>query len=129
MNTTSYHIVRIALAITFVWTGVFIYMEPDIWGSMVAPWVLHLLPMPIHQVMIDTAILDICIGILFLINPLIWIAALLGALHLISVLIATGVSDITVRDIGLLGACIAVALSGLPLSISRKFNNNTIEHI
>ena len=57
-----------------------------------------------------TAILDIVIGALFLIDCFTWLAALVGALHLITVLTVSGITDITVRDIGLLAGTVALAV-------------------
>ena len=70
--------------------------------------------------MVATAILDIGIGVLLLVNRLVWMAALAGAIHLIIVLATSGVTDITVRDVGLLAAALALAVNFLPKSFYDK---------
>ena len=105
----SYHILRIALGITFVWIGILIFQNPETWGGYIQPWAADLLPIPLREAMIGTAILDIAVGFLFLIDVLTWAAGIIGALHLIVVLTTAGISGVTVRDIGILGGAIAIA--------------------
>lgn len=81
------------------------------------PWAMNLLPVPIEQAMIGTAILDIVIGVLLLIDLWMWVAALLGAAHLAIVLIVSGITEITVRDIGLLAAAVGLMIDSLPSAV------------
>lgn len=114
MNKASFHILRVGLAITFLWIGVLIFKQPEAWGGYLMPWAAGLLPIPIEQAMIGTAVLDIVIGILLLFDYFVWLAALVGTIHLIIILIVSGITDITVRDIGILAATIALMGSSLP---------------
>ena len=120
-NKSSYHILRFGLAITFVWIGILILKSPESWGGYLQPWAVGFLPISIKQALISTAILDILIGILLLIDWFTWLAALIGALHIIIVLTVSGITDITVRDIGLLTGCIALIIESIPLNIKNKF--------
>lgn len=116
MNKSPYHILRVGVAITFIWIGVLIFKNPESWGGMILPWAANLLPVPLKTAMISTAILDIAVGFFLLIDVFTWLAAGLGALHLIIVLATTGISSITVRDIGLLGAAIALMVQKWPFA-------------
>jgi len=78
------------------------------------PWVAGLLPIPIAQVMMGTAILDIAIGVFLLINFLSRLTAIVGAIHLAVILIVSGITDITVRDIGLLAGMLALMIDSPP---------------
>lgn len=120
MKPASFHILRVGVAITFLWIGVLIFREPEAWGGMLQPWAAGLLPIPLREAMIGTAILDIGIGAFLLIDVATWLAALFGAVHLIIVLATTGINAITVRDIGLLAATLALTIHAWPLSISQK---------
>jgi len=122
MTKTSFHVLRVGLAITFLWIGVLIFKNPESWGGYLQPWAAGLLPIPLTQAMIGTAILDIVIGFFLLIDVLTWLAALLGAVHLIIVLAVSGITDITVRDIGLLTAALALMIDSLPPSITNRIN-------
>lgn len=114
MKKTSFHILRVGLAVTFLWIGVLIFKQPEAWGGYLMPWAAGLLPVPIEQAMVGTAILDIIIGALLLFDFFVWLAALIGVIHLIIVLAVSGITDITVRDIGILAAVIALMADSLP---------------
>ncbi len=120
MKRTSFHFLRVGLAITFLWIGVLIFKNPDAWGGYLQPWAAGLLPIPLAQAMIGTAILDITIGAFLLIDFLPWLAALVGAIHIVIVLIVSGITDITVRDIGLLVAALALMIDSLPPWVLNK---------
>ena len=120
MKKTSFHFLRVGLAITFLWIGVLIFKNPEAWGSYLQPWAAGLLPIPITQAMIGTAILDIAIGAFLLFDFLPWLAAFVGAIHIIIVLTVSGITDITVRDIGLLVATLAIVIDSLPQWVLNK---------
>ena len=86
------------------------------------PWALSLLVIPIKQAMLATAILDMAIGAALLGNWFVWLASLFGALHLVVVLITSGITDVTVRDIGLLAAAVALTIESLPLVWKNKIS-------
>lgn len=108
MKNSAYHIVRVTMAITFLWVGVLIFKDPESWGGLLQPWAMNLLLAPLKETMIGTAVLDMAIGILLLVDFMPWLAALIGSIHLIIVLATTGITAITVRDIGLLGGMFAI---------------------
>ena len=121
MNKTSFHILRVGLAITFIWIGILIIKDPESWGGYLQPWVVSLLPISIKEALLSTAVLDIIIGVLFLVDWQTWLAGLVGALHIGTVLIVSGITDITVRDIGLVAATIVVMIESLPLWLKNWF--------
>lgn len=114
MKSSSFHILRVGLAITFLWIGVLIFQDLEGWGTYLQPWAAELLPIPIQTVMIGTAIFNITVGIFLLIDYFTWVAAFLAAFHLALVLTVSGIDAITVRDIGLLAAALALAVSAWP---------------
>ena len=125
MKRISFHILRVGLAVTFLWIGILILRNPEAWGGYLQPWAAGLLPIPLVQAMMGTAILDIAIGAFLLINFLPWIASLVGAVHIIIILAVSGITDITVRDIGILAGTLALMIDSLPQSIIRRiFKNN-----
>ena len=126
MKKTSFHFLRVGLAITFLWIGVLIFKNPEAWGGYLQPWAAGLLPIPLSQAMIGTAILDITIGAFLLFDFLPWLAALVGAIHLVIVLSVSGVTDITVRDIGLLTAVLALMIDSLPPSITNRIARSSV---
>lgn len=125
MRRTSFHILRIGIAITFLWIGVLIFKNPESWGGYLEPWAINLLPLPLNQAMVGTAILDIIIGALLLIDILTWVAALLGAIHLIIVLTVSGITDITVRNIAIFSGLFAIIIDSWPQAILNKIAPKT----
>ena len=120
MNRTSYNVLRVGMAITFLWIGILIFKYPEAWGGYLQPWAAGLLPVPIREAMIGTAILDVVIGACLLVEFMPWLAAIVGAIHLVIILIVSGITDITVRDIGLLVAMVAIVIESLPKDLLSK---------
>jgi uncharacterized membrane protein YphA (DoxX/SURF4 family) len=120
MKNSTYHIVRVGLGITFLWIGILIFRDPIAWGGFLRPWASDLLTVPLEQAMIGTAVLDFLIGFFLIVDYFTWIAATLGAVHLVIVLTVSGIDEVTVRDIGLLAAAIALIPASLPLSIKNR---------
>lgn len=121
MKRTGYHILRLGVGITFVWVSIMIFQNPVGWGRMLSPWVLNILPVPIEQIMFSTALLDLFIGIFLILNFLPWPASILGSVHLLLILIGAGINAITVRDIGLLAATLALAIETWPAKFDLNF--------
>ncbi|MDP3985175.1 MAG: hypothetical protein Q8P82_00265 [bacterium] len=122
MQKISLHILRIGLAITFLWIGVAILRFPESWGQYLQPWAKDLLFIPLRQAMLLTGALDIIIAAILLSNRMVWFAALAGVVHIITVLVGSGVTDITIRDIGLLGASAALLIETLPTRWKNKMH-------
>jgi len=122
MKNTSLHFLRVGLAITFLWIGVLILKNPEAWSAYVQPWVIGFLPIPLNQIMIGTAILDIIIGVFLLVDVFTWLAALVGAIHLIIVLTVSSITGITVRDTGLLAGLLTLMIDSLPQSVIGRIN-------
>lgn len=128
MRKTSFHFLRVGLAITFLWIGVLIFKNLEAWGGYLQPWAAGLLPIPIYKAMIGTAVLDIIIGAFLLFDFLPWLAAFVGAVHLVVVLTVSGITDITVRDIGLLVAALALMIDSLPQWVLNKITRPKINN-
>lgn len=106
---------------TFGAIGFMILQDPVGWGAMLQPWAAALVPGSLTAVMRQTGVLDIAVG-LFLLSPrTAWAAALVGAVHVLIVLITTGINVITIRDVAILGASAALFLETVPPALVRKF--------
>ena len=108
------------MAITFLWIGILIFKNPEAWGGFVQPWVVDLLPMSLTDAMMGTAVLDIVIGALLLVDILTPWAALVGAGHLLIVLLVSGINDVTVRDIAIFTGAFALFNDSLPEAMRVK---------
>ena len=110
MNSYAFHVLRVGLAITFLWIGVLIFQDPVGWAGFIRPWAADILLASPEKVIIATAVLDILIGFLLLVDFLTFWASLLASLHLVAVLAVSGIDAITVRDIGLLAGALALVI-------------------
>lgn len=117
----SFHILRVGLAITYLWISILIFKNPEAWGGYLEPWAAGLLPVTLKQAMITIAIVDATIGTLLLTDILTWLAALAAVVHLVIVLTVSGINDVTVRDIGLLAGALALSIDSLPYSVKQRF--------
>lgn len=115
MQRTAFHILRIGIGVTFLWVGYMIWRAPVAWGSVIQPWAMRFLSAPLKEVMLATAVMDIVVGVLMLLNRLVYLAGLAGAVHMVIILITVGIDSVTVRDIGLAGASAALAWEGMPV--------------
>lgn len=129
ITPNGYHILRIGMGITFLWIGVLIWKDPMGWGGFLQPWALKLLIMPVKQVMMITAVSDIILGILLLANAWTFLASFIASVHLLIILITSGINEVTIRDIGLLGGTIALAMSAWPGHIKDVFCSITSHNI
>ena len=120
MKNYAFHILRVGTAITFLWIGVLIIKDPDAWIGLVQPWVEKISPLPLEKALISTAVLDLAVGFFLLIDRFVLAASVLGFIHIITVLIVTGITVITVRDIAILAGCLALAFEAYPTGFRPK---------
>ncbi len=121
MRKSGFHILRVGIAITFLWIGVLILKDPVGWSGYIQPWAANLIPVPLTQVMLVTAFFDIVVGVLFLVDIFTWIAALAALFHIATVLIVSGINQVTIRDVGLLAASLSLLVGTFPSNLIPKF--------
>lgn len=104
----SYFTLRVGLGLVFLWIGIDIFRSPENWLGFVPAT----LPLGLDRELALSlnGVLDIVLGVLFLSNQLIHVAAFLAVLHLLGILVTQGVNAIIIRDVGLLGASISLLL-------------------
>jgi uncharacterized membrane protein YphA (DoxX/SURF4 family) len=120
MNKSSFHVLRVGTGITFLWIGVLIFQDPMAWGSYIQPWMVELLPTSVYNTMITTAILDTVIGALLILGFFTPWAALVGALHIFSVIAVSGINEATVRDIAIVSGALALFMDSVPERAKQK---------
>lgn len=70
--------------------------------------------------MIGTAVFDLIVGFLLLVNVWPWIVSLLAAFHLAVVMIVGGINAVTVRDIGLCAGALALFIEAVPAEWQKR---------
>lgn len=116
INSTkySYLILRIGLAAVFLWFGVDKFIHPAYWlNAWVPPSVLMFvgkLGITATQFIYLNGVFEILVALSMITGVFISFFSLIGGIFLVLVLLFSGFSEVTVRDIGLLGGFISVFL-------------------
>ncbi len=98
---------RWGLGLTFLGIGIDILWHPNDWIGYV-PDSLPLIDLSREVLLQMGGAFDIAVGVLLLMNVWLKTAGFLAAAHLISIIILNGINAIIIRDIGLLGAALAI---------------------
>jgi len=103
----SYLFLRLGLGLTFLWIGVDMFRHPDI-------WIGYIPAEPGFGLSRETALsmagaFDTALGLLLLLRIWSKLAGILVVAHMVGVLVMQGVDAVLIRDVGLLGAGLALA--------------------
>ncbi len=122
MKKSARYVLQYGLGLTFFVIGILILQDPMGWGSLIQPWAMNILGDSLVSTMKNTAYLDLLIGVLFLFRRTTWVAAFLGAGHLLIVIVTVGLAgaSIVIRDIGLFAACLAMLLETIPAGVVNR---------
>jgi len=113
-QSAAFNILRVGIAITFLWIGILIFKQPEAWGTIIQPWAAGLLPIPLKQAMIGTAILDVALGFCLLVDKYVLTVSIIAFLHLLTVIATVGIDAMTVRDIGLAAGALSLIFAYWP---------------
>lgn len=102
----SYLVLRVGLGLTFLLIGIDILRHGDMWLGYVPDSLPFGIPREMGLKL--SGMFDILLGALLVVRMFPKVVAGLAALHLAGVLISYGLDAVTVRDVGLLGAVLAL---------------------
>ncbi|NOZ80497.1 MAG: DoxX family membrane protein [DPANN group archaeon] len=121
-------ILRIGLALVFLWFGISQLVNPASFIGYVPQWIaphghsivhehpfqfIHDVPIPsVHILLMANGVLETLFGLLLLLGFWTRISAAILALHLFGIAISLGYNDIMIRDLGLVLALVSVFLAG-----------------
>lgn len=111
MQTFGFFVLRIGLALVFMWFGTQQIINPDKWTAFVPIWA-HVSFLTIKQIVLVNGALEIVAGILLIFNVWTRIVALLLALHLAGIAFSLGINPTGIRDFGLAMSMFALFLLG-----------------
>ena len=101
----SYLVLRLGLAAVFFWFGIDKFFHPSYWINAWTPaWFDSV------QLMYLLGIFEVLIGLSLLTKVFSKAFSLLGILFLLSIFAVIGITEVTIRDIGLMGGLLAVFL-------------------
>jgi len=104
--TLSHLCLRIGLGIVFLWIGIDIFRHPTAWIGFIPAN----LPFGVAQALAlkATGAFDALLGVMLIIGLFPRLFAILAALHLVVILVSQGIDQVVIRDVGLLGASLAL---------------------
>lgn len=105
-------ILRIGIALVFIWFGANQFTNTSAWIGYVPDYVIKALSMSAAAVVHLNGIFEIVFGALLLFGFYTRLAAFLLALHIIDITFIVGLDSIGVRDFGLASATVAIWLNG-----------------
>jgi len=103
-----YLFLRIGLGLTFIYIGVDILRHPDMWIGYVPNETMF--GFARETLLRFGGLLDLVIGMLLLVKVLPKVASWLAVLHLIGIFTLNEIDGVLARNLGLLGAAIAIAI-------------------
>jgi len=108
----SYLFLRLGLAAVFLWFGIDKFIHPNYW---INAWLPQWFGQFLSGIGVSTmtfiyfqGVFETAIGLSFILNLFIKLFSFLAAIFLILVLLAIGLNEIIVRDLGLLGGVLSL---------------------
>lgn len=103
-------ILRLGLAFVFIMFGIDKFIVPQNWTGYVAPFIENMLPFSLITFMYILGVIEIILGTLLLLGLFTQWTAVIITLMMLSINLTIGFNDVTIRDIGLMAASLALAL-------------------
>lgn len=100
-------VLRLGLALVFGWFGIDKFLHVSAWYGWIPAWLTFV---PLDAFLYVLGALEVIAALLLLIGIYVRIASLACAALLIAVVLNFGINEITVRDIGLIGMALALAM-------------------
>lgn len=126
-------VLRISLALVFLYFGFQQISAPDNWAGYVPGFLTSSLLLA-ENIVIMNGIVELTLGIFLLVGLYTRISALVLGVHLIGITLSIGVTPTGIRDFGLAFATLALFLLGpdeytLDKKFSRKPSDTTIKNV
>ncbi|MEK9158013.1 MAG: DoxX family membrane protein [Patescibacteria group bacterium] len=105
-------ILRLSLAVVFLWFGIDKFFHPGYWLSVWVPQSIVDIAAVFHisanAVVFSIGVMELLVGISLATNMFVGLFALIGALFLITIPFFYGLSEAIIRDFGLIGGLLAL---------------------
>ena len=104
----SYIVLRFGLGLTFILIGIDIFRSPGVWVGYLPAYLPYGISRESMLQMVGLA--DIILGLLLIVRAWPRVAGALIATHILAIIIVNGFDAVLIRDVGLLGMALVVAL-------------------
>lgn len=109
-NELAYHILRLGLAIMFLWFGFSQLLDGANWVGWVPGWATAISGLSPEMIVMLNGTLEVVAGAALATGLFVRIASILLGLHLVVLVFEIGANDIGLRDFGLMAATFALAI-------------------
>lgn len=114
-------ILRISLALVFLYFGVMQIMDPGAWSGFV-PERFHVSGISANNIVIFNGFMEIVLGTFLIVGLYVRFAAIVMSLHLFGIAFSIGFSPLGIRDFGLAFATLALFFLGADkYTVDHKF--------
>lgn len=110
LSTSGYHLLRLGVAVVFLWFGFSQLFDGISWVGYVPSWAVEVLSIPPAMIVLLNGALEVILGSLLALGFFVRGAALILGIHLAIITFELGATAIGVRDFGLTCATLALAL-------------------
>lgn len=115
---------RLSLAGVYIWFGVSQLTEADLWISMVPDWATNMTGLSAAMIVNLNGWFEVVAGIALILGIFVRLLGFILGMHLMVISYELGINAIGVRDLGLAGATLALALFGADdFSLSKYIQN------
>ena len=105
-------VLRIGIALVFMWFGFQQFTNPEAWISYLPKFVTHITPLDGYQIILLDGVFELVFASALLLGYYTRFTALILALHLLDITFIVGFDAVGVRDFGLSLATIAIFMFG-----------------
>ncbi len=105
-------VLQFAVGAVFLWFGIDKWVHPSAWYGWIPPWFIAMLPKGgLDSFIYLNGVLEVAIGIAFVANRFVAIAAAIASAFLLAISFTVGVNEVTIRDSALLGVCLVLFIN------------------
>ena len=104
------HLLRLGLAVVFLWFGFSQILDSLHWVSLVPEWVSNLAHLPPAMIVLANGAFEIVLGTLLAMGFFVRTTSLILALHLIPIALGFGLVATSIRDFAIIISCLALSL-------------------
>ena len=103
-------VIRIGLAVVFLWIGIDTLLHPIVWLAWVPQWLLNIIPFSPTMFMYIHGSIEALLGLMLLVGFLTRKVAAVVAVMLAAIIVILGFNDLAARDFAILTIAVALAL-------------------
>ena len=107
----SERVLRVSMALVFLWFGVNQLMDSSMWEGFVPLWIVEA-GLSAKMLVTANGVMEIVLGVMLILGLWVRWVALVLALHLMGIAATIGFNATGVRDFGLALATLAIAIRG-----------------